>query len=453
MASPMPPSGVPGPAAEVSSDDETVPRRILLVVPFAPRFDIKHGGRVVAQLIDELVTRHRVAVVYQRLPGEAAMDSRLAAECDLVRDVPLSINAPLGRRLQGQQRILTALLTGRPTAVSAIFSRRFASIVSELARVWEPDVTQIEHDALGYCLPALDALPTATVLVCHEPGLHASQDLVSVSRGRRRLAHRVDVSAWRRYWRRTLPHADAVVTFTDADADAISEPALARPVVRIPLGITLPHVPSNPVGGSPPTIVFIGGYLHPPNIDAAMTLMRGIMPLVRREMPGLRLTLVGDRPPSVMLRSARPGDEITGAVSSVAPYVDAATLIVLPIRLGGGMRVKLLEALAAGKAVIASPLATAGLAVRDGHELRFAETDAQFADLILELLADEEARRRLGAGARAWAVENLDWAQRVHRYEDLYASVLAAPGRRLGAARPVTAMPRLIGRRSRKASD
>jgi glycosyltransferase involved in cell wall biosynthesis len=186
---------------------------------------------------------------------------------------------------------------------------------------------------------------------------------------------------------------------------------------------------SNPVGASPPTIVFIGGYLHPPNIDAAMTLMRGIMPLVRRRMPGLKLTLVGDRPTNAMLRAARPEDEITGGVPSVAPYVDAATLIVLPIRLGGGMRVKLLEALAAGKAVIASPLAAAGLTVRDGHELRFAETDAEFANVILELLANEEARRRLGGGARAWALQNLDWQRRVRRYEDLYDSILAPKGR------------------------
>jgi len=84
-------------------------------------------------------------------------------------------------------------------------------------------------------------------------------------------------------------------------------------------------------------------------------------------MPDLQLTLVGGATHQQHVAAASADDEITGGVPSVAPYVDNAALIVLPIRLGGGMRVKLLEALAAGKAVIASPLAAAGLHVKDGR--------------------------------------------------------------------------------------
>lgn len=398
--------------------------RLLFVVPFGPRFDSKHGGRVIAQLLRQLAGRHEVAVVYQRLPHSAPMDEMLGSSCALVRQVPLVPAAPLGPQWQHQQRVMKTLINGRPTPVSAIYSRHFARIVRQLAQEWKPDVIQIEHDVLGYCIPELDMPESATVLVCHDPGLKAAKDLVAVTHGRRRLAHRLDVMAWRRYWARTLTRADAVVTFTEEDARSITDVAAVRRIVAIPLGIDLPAQPSDAAGVAPPRIVFIGGYVHPPNADAALRLMRSIMPAARRAMPDLQLTLVGERPTSSMWRAASADDEITGGVPSVAPYVDNAALIVLPIRLGGGMRVKLLEALAAGKAVIASPLAAAGLHVKDGEQLRIVETDEQFARTILELLDDEELRRGLGARARAWALENLGWDRRVALYEDLYRTLV-----------------------------
>jgi glycosyltransferase involved in cell wall biosynthesis len=401
--------------------------RLQFVVPFGPRFDSKHGGRVIAQLLDQLVDRHEVAVVYQRLPGSSPIDSDLSRRCAEIREVPLSASAPFGSQWAHQKRVLRALLGGMPTPVSAIYSRRFAEIAREVALRFVPDLVQIEHDALGYCLPELAIPGLVRVLVCHDPGLNASRDLVAVTRGRRRLAHQLDVRAWRRYWAHTLPEADVVVTFTRDDARSVVAAAPGTPVETIPLGINVPDQPSDPVGQEPPEVLFIGGYVHPPNADAALRLMTAIMPIVRRQCPELRLTLVGDRPTQGMIRAAGRYDEVTGAVPSVAPYVDRAALLVVPIRLGGGMRVKLLEGLAAGKAVVASPLAAAGLEVQDGRQVQLADTDEQFAREILYLLDHPDARRRLAGQARAWAVGNLDWERRVERYEALYARLLSAP--------------------------
>ncbi len=404
--------------------------RLQFVVPFGPRYDSKHGGRIIAQLLDRLVERHEVAVVYQRLPVSEPMDADLARRCALVREVPVSGNARFGSRWAHQKRVLRALAGGLPSPVSAIYSRRFAHIAREVALDFAPDVIQVEHDALGYVLRDLAIPGCVRVLVCHDPGLNASRDLVSVTRGRRQAAHRLDVLAWQRYWTHTLSQADAVVAFTRADADALAQATPSAHMETIPFGIDIPGEPADPLGAAPPRVIFIGGYVHPPNADAALRLMRSIMPLVRRERAGLRLTLVGDRPTGAMLRTAGPYDAITGLVPDVTPYVDQAALLVLPIRLGGGMRVKLLEGLAAGKAIIASPRATAGLEVSDGQQLRIAETDAEFAAAILELLADPGERRRLATDARVWAEENLGWERQVARYEALYRR-LAPTGSRL----------------------
>jgi glycosyltransferase involved in cell wall biosynthesis len=112
-------------------------------------------------------------------------------------------------------------------------------------------------------------------------------------------------------------------------------------------------------------------------------------------------------------------------VPSVTPYLNESAVVVLPIRLGGGMRVKLLEALAAGKAVVASPRAIAGLDVEAGMQLEVAETDDDFAAAVVALLADESRRVAVAGRARAWAAANLGWDVSVQRYDELYRSLLA----------------------------
>jgi glycosyltransferase involved in cell wall biosynthesis len=153
--------------------------------------------------------------------------------------------------------------------------------------------------------------------------------------------------------------------------------------------------------------------------------MRSIAPRIRRQVPALRVMIVGAAPTVEMRAAASPEDHITGAVPSVTPYLNESAVVVLPIRLGGGMRVKLLEALAAGKAVVASPRAIAGLDFEAGMQLEVAETDDDFAAAVVALLADESRRVAIAGRARAWAAANLGWDVSVQRYDELYRSLLA----------------------------
>jgi glycosyltransferase involved in cell wall biosynthesis len=114
---------------------------------------------------------------------------------------------------------------------------------------------------------------------------------------------------------------------------------------------------------------------------------------------------------------------VTGHVPSVTPYLDRAGLVVVPLRLGGGMRVKVLEALAAGKAVVASPLAIEGLDLVDGEQVVLATNDQQMSDAIVQLLTDPGRRALLAARARAWACANLSWEKSISAYEALHESL------------------------------
>ena len=400
--------------------------RLLVVVPFSPRLDAPHGGRVIAQLLAHLAVRHRLALVYLRRPGSPPVDEALSSHVELVEEVPLPSPRPFGARWQRRRQVLTAPLRTIPSPAAVTFDRQLGRTVAAVATRWRPDVVQVEHDALAYCAHFMGAAAPARVLVCHEPGAHAAADLADATRGRQRLAHRVDAWTWRRYWARTIPSFDAVVTFSERDRKVMAGAAPTARIVAIPLGLDVPSQALRPVRGTRHDIVFVGGYTHPPNADAALRLIRSIVPRVRVQVDDVRLHLVGDAPTADMLRAAGLDDTITGRVEDVRPYLERAQLVVLPLRLGGGTRVKLLEALAAGKAVVASPLATAGVDVTDGEQLVLADTDDEFADAIVALLRDDARRGALGRAARSWAVANLGWDARVREYEALYRSVLDA---------------------------
>jgi polysaccharide biosynthesis protein PslH len=400
--------------------------RLLVAVPFAPRLDNLHGGRTRAQFLRRMTARHRVVLVYQRRPDERPVDDEVTAGCERVVEVGLS-SSRIDETWRHRLDIVKATLIGRPTSASAVYSAEFVRTVREIARSWQPDVIQLEHDPIAYCAPALVGFAPVRLLVCYEPGMIAAEHMIAITTGRQRLAHRIDAHAWRRYWRSNLTALDAVVALTPEDDDALRSVIPNLRVQTIPLGIDLPEEPLSP-SGSEASVLFVGGYTHYPNADAALRLMRSIMPAARLQIPELQLNLVGDRPTKQMLATASEFDQISGRVPDIQPYLDRSAVVALPIRVGGGMRVKLLEAMAAGKAIIASPLATSGLRVRDGDQLLIAGSDAAFAENVVRLMRDRPLRERLGREARRFAERHLGWDSLILEYEGLYRSLAQGSG-------------------------
>jgi glycosyltransferase involved in cell wall biosynthesis len=170
-------------------------------------------------------------------------------------------------------------------------------------------------------------------------------------------------------------------------------------------------------------VIFIGNFMHPPNVEAAERLAAAIFPRIAVARPDARLLLVGPNPPDSLRALASHHIVVTGEVADLRPLLDGAAVVVAPLSSGGGMRVKALDALAAGKALVATPLALEGIDVRDGEQVLVALDDAAFADAVVALLADEPRRVALGRVARAWAETNVEWRRVTAAYDALYASL------------------------------
>jgi glycosyltransferase involved in cell wall biosynthesis len=286
------------------------------------------------------------------------------------------------------------------------------------------DLLQVEDNAMGnYRYQA--QIPTvltehevrSTLLSDHHDGWKAGwiQRLISEAEQRR----------WQQYQRIVWRRFDRIQVFTPRDAVGIQTlaPELADRVRINPFGVEIP-AEADPSREEIGTIVFVGGFGHPPNVDAALWLRHEIMPLLRAFWPGIRLTIVGSYPTQAVRALASNDIIVTGRVPAVEPFLERAAVVLAPLRTGGGMRVKVLQAMALGKAVVTTPIGAEGLAVTDGQPpLAIAEDAEEIARTTAALLAADDARRALGRRARAFVVEHHSWLAYRERLEAIYTEL------------------------------
>jgi glycosyltransferase involved in cell wall biosynthesis len=201
------------------------------------------------------------------------------------------------------------------------------------------------------------------------------------------------------YQRSLWARFDRIQVYTARDADDVRRlaPEVADRVRVNPFAIPLPAAADTP--GRPGRVAFLGNYRHAPNVDAALRLGRRLMPLLRVRHPGVRLALAGADPPRDVRALACADIEVPGYVKDADAFLGEAAVVLAPVREGGGMRMKVLHAMALERAVVTTPLGAEGLGA--GAPVVVAEDDEGLARETARLLADDAARRALAVRARA----------------------------------------------------
>ena len=403
--------------------------RLLLLLPLAPRLGATNGGaRVITQFLTELTARHEVAILYFREANEPGADAFFRERCAYLEEVvrpasEMSVPARLARYL----RLLLSLFLLRPMWVGDWLSPQFARRARLLVQRFQPEIVQAELHVMAQYFSVLGKHNdnARRVLVEYESSARAVLYIQNLTPLVRPLIEKIEKISWRRYERKVYRQVDAIVAFTEADQKSIAKTAGRTPVHIISPGTAIPEYPLDPLGSSPPGLLFIGNFYHPPNADAARRLVEAIFPSVRRWLPEARLYIVGEKPPADLNLAHSENIIVTGRVPDVTPYLDEAAVFVAPLHLGGGIRIKVLESLAAGKAVVTTSLAAEGLDIQDGQELAIAETNREFVTRIVDLLENPEKRLAMAKRARAWSCQHIAWEHAIAKYEILYRELLA----------------------------
>ena len=396
-------------------------RRVLVCTPFPPRLDARHGGKATAQLLLRLAERHDVALLYLRRPADDRVDPAIAARCEYVEDVAHA-GGRVPRRLVWGFGVLRGLPPWATDCRSADYARRLERLLEE----WRPEVVEIHLQVMAQYVGAAERRNLPRILVDYDPGSAWAHELLVRTKGPRRLLRHMEVAAWKRYEHATRPRFDAIVVFAERDVAAVQASAGGASVVRIAYAVDVPARPLNPAGSDPPTVLFVGGFAHHPNVDGALWLGRSIFPRVVERVPDARLQIVGHEPGPEIRALAGGAVSVHASVPDVTPYLDRAAVVVAPIRIGGSMRMKVVEALASGKALVATPRAAEGVEAIAGERFLLAANDDELVETISGLLLDRDRRRALGTSARAWAEANLGWDRGVEDVERLYDELVTA---------------------------
>jgi glycosyltransferase involved in cell wall biosynthesis len=229
--------------------------------------------------------------------------------------------------------------------------------------------------------------------------------------------------------RQALARFDGALAVSDADRETFGRlyPGAARgPIDVIPTGVdTGFFTPSSATSASSDhSIVFTGSMDWLPNEDAMQFFCADVLRRIQSAVPDAVLSIVGRAPtPAVQRLAQMHGVRVTGRVDDVRQYLHDAAVFVVPLRIGGGTRLKIFEAMAAGKAVVSTTVGAEGLDVTPDEHLLIADAAPAFADAVVQLLRNSDRRRLLGEAARALVLAKYDWAAVAGRLEDALVRV------------------------------
>ncbi len=401
--------------------------RVLLVTPMPP--DPGAASAIPVLLHAELAglrQRHEVTVVTLAGPDPAEVEA-----VDRLRRQGVDIHATVRTLIRGtlgwtrRFRIVGTWLRGRVPLRTAWFAEpEIQALINTLTTAREFDVVVVEDNAMAaYRIP--QGLPA--VLTEHEvrrPRRIEGPPRAPRAWPRWALAE-LDWRRWPNYQRRVWSRFDVIQVFTHRDAAAVAalSPELTDRIRVNPFAIELPA--QHEAEEEPDTMLFAGNYTHPPNVDAALWLGNEILPRVARLYPGVKLSIVGPYAPPEVQKLDGAHVRFLGRVPDLGTMLRRTAVAMAPVRTGGGMRMKVLHAMALGKPVVTTTRGAEGLDVGGGRPPVEIGDDADaLAHAAARLLRDPDARRDLGRRARSYVEANHSPQAHVDRLERALAEVL-----------------------------
>lgn len=352
-------------------------------------------------------------------PDDAKHAAAMKPYCESVEVYEPRPGWRLGDALRGAR-------AGRPLAMHTFFFPEMADRIRRTIAEQGIGVLEIEHSFLaGYRAAVPDGHPCRTVLTFHNVG---SQQYRRMARLRTsaasRLAFGVKALLMRGWEARWAARFDRCVVVSEPERELLLAQSPSLPVSVVENGVEVPEQ-LTPGDGAGNTLLFVGVMGYPPNADGALHFCDRVLPLVQRSVPDVRLAVVGHAPPASVRRLAgRPNVVVTGSVADVVPYYRDARVVVVPLRGGGGTRLKILEAMALGRPVVSTSIGCEGLHVEDGVHLEVADEPAEFAQRVIRLLRQRERRDAIVAAARQRVEERYDWPILAGRLRAVYEGVL-----------------------------
>ena len=384
-------------------------------LPFPPRWGF---GTRVYQLMRQIATRHDATLLCYAAPGDANVDR-------LRQEFPVEVvQRPKQSVLRKRASQLRSLASRVPYDVWTTHSREMQGVIDRLCAEQGFELVQLESTLLElFRFPAESRI----VLDEHNVDYEVYARMHETERSPlRRAFYGSQERRFVRFEQRSWQRVAAVVATSEREAEIMRRHAPDTLVTAVPNGVDVDYFRPDSAPVEPGTIVFNGVLDYRPNIDGVNFLVDEVLPLVRKHRPDVKVQVVGRGSESAVEALRRRGVDATGEVPDVRPYLHGAEVVVVPIRMGSGTRLKVVEGLAMGKQVVSTTLGCEGVNVRDGEHLLIGDTAEVFALQIVHLFEHPEVGEALGRAGRELTEREYSWDYAGERLEDVYQAALGS---------------------------
>jgi glycosyltransferase involved in cell wall biosynthesis len=382
------------------------------------------GGRIRSyHILRELARRHSITFFsfYAEHPGD--IHAQLTEVFERVVCIPLRIPVPRGRgeAFHFARHVLSPL----PYSVAKHSRPEVVAALRMLLSTESYDVIICDFAIAGGVLPWGMRYPK--ILFAHNVEAQIwHRRFRSASNPIWKMVAWCEYRKMLRYERRCVKNADHVFTVSENDREVFTTFIDRKCITVIPTGVDTEYFQPAAGTGQTDGLVFTGSMDWMPNEDAILYFAREILPLIRREIAQVTLTVAGRLPSRRLLALATADNRIrvTGRVDDIRPYMREGSVFVVPIRVGSGTRLKIFEAMAMGKAVVSTSIGAEGLPVTDGKNILIADTPERFARSVVSLLRQPEQCRSLGLAARWYVEQKHSWKAVTDVFEDSLCRVV-----------------------------
>ena len=376
-------------------------------------------------LIEGLAADHEIWLLSFRGDlGIPPAQTPLHSLCERINTVP----CPQRTRTE---RLRDLFLTSQADIARRFYSPAFAAQLQDWLDAVQFDLVQIENLEMAIYLPQIAASqPNARLIYDAHNAEYALQQRIYETE-RSSLLHLpgaaysfVQARRVKTLEKNVCTAVDHVIAVSDTDARLLSELGCDAPVTVVPNGIST-HLyqrpDTDPVELQKPALIFTGKMDYRPNVDAVLWFAEEILPLIRQALPEAHFYIVGQAPHARLdVLRGQAGITLTGLVPEVLPYLQAASVFVVPLRMGSGTRLKVLQAMAVGCPIVSTSIGAQGLAVTDGTELFLADTAKEFARAVVRIQEHRAELSRMGENARAFVQKHYDWSVLIPRIQQVY---------------------------------
>lgn len=397
--------------------------KIVVTVPYTPWPVIRGTDRLIINLIEGLSKRHEVTLVTMTLSKNSL--ERLAE----LEKPGIKVNAMVAPHRQGAsgklirkvRNIISAYVRGIPQDVSYSAPPEFLRLIAETAEEESADIVLASYWHMYRLSDYVSDSKLA--LVTHDMDYIVNRDRLKLAgTGDSRIKsekeaarlERIETEAYRRF--------DTILTVTASDADVLKGiPAYeGKKILPLPLALDLSVFSPGAFEREPGRILFLGSFHSDFNRDAFRYFTSDVFPLIRREVPGTVLEIVGHGVDDSLRNEAGEGVEFTGGVEDIVPCLGRSSLMVLPLRFSGGVRIRMMEAAAMGTAVVSTPAGVAGMGLEAGSDYLEAPDAKSMADAVVSLLRNREEASKIGGNARRWAERSISMENYPDRLDAMF---------------------------------